>query len=316
MLNRRQFFAAAAAAPAHVVGAAEPPAVIDTHTHFYDPTRPEGVPWPAKDDKLLYRPVLPAEFQKLVRPHGVTGTVIVEASPWIKDNDWLLALGQREPFIRGVVGRLYPVPDTSPDQASDEFARQLAGYAKNPLFRGIRIAAGEVAKAVEAPAAIGNLGRLADAGLTLDVNGPPDILPSVGRLAKELPALRIVLNHMANPRIDGTNIPADWRTGILELGKRPNVWCKLSALVEGSGRRDGKAPRNLAFYRPALDVLWKAFGDDRLLYGSNWPVSGAFAPYSTVFAIANEFLTAQGDAARKKVMGGNAIKAYGLRWGE
>ncbi|NCY02726.1 MAG: hypothetical protein EBX36_07380, partial [Planctomycetia bacterium] len=85
--------ASAVTAAAWTAPAAEPPApVIDTHTHFYDPTRPGGVPWPPRDDAILYRTVLPAEWERLAQPAGVTGTVVVEASPLLEDNDWLLDL--------------------------------------------------------------------------------------------------------------------------------------------------------------------------------------------------------------------------------
>src|SRR5262245_62200533 len=73
--------------------------IIDTHTHFYDPTRPEGVPWPGKDDKLLYRKVLPRDFLKVASPVGVTRTIVVEASPWLEDNQWLLDLARRDKTI-------------------------------------------------------------------------------------------------------------------------------------------------------------------------------------------------------------------------
>ena len=118
--TRREFLAGLALAPALVAEAADQPIVIDTHTHFYDPTRPEGVPWPGKDDKLLYRKVLPDEFAKLVKPHGVTGTIVVEASPLPKDNDWLIALAKREPIIKGIVGHLFP--------GKPEFANELNIY--------------------------------------------------------------------------------------------------------------------------------------------------------------------------------------------
>src|SRR5438552_2260068 len=81
---------------------------IDAHTHFYDPHRPQGVPWPGKGDKLLYRTVLPPEFKQLTKKHHVQGTIVVEASPWLEDNQWLLDLAAKEPFIVGVVGRLDP----------------------------------------------------------------------------------------------------------------------------------------------------------------------------------------------------------------
>src|SRR5262245_1657434 len=83
-------------------------AAIDAHTHFYDPTRPEGIPWPSKTDKLLYRKVLPEHFLAVARPCGVVGTVVVEASSRVEDNQWLLDLAVKEPFVVGVVGRLTP----------------------------------------------------------------------------------------------------------------------------------------------------------------------------------------------------------------
>lgn len=305
--TRREFLAATAAVPALAATAAEPAPIIDTHTHFYDPTRPEGVPWPGKDDKLLYRPVLPAEFKKLVRPHGVTGTVVVEASPWPKDNDWLLALAKGEPFIQGVVGKLFP--------GKDGFADELARLARDPLFRGIRIGPDELKAGLDKEAFRADVGRLSDAGLTLDVNGGPDVLPAVARLAAAFPKLRVVVNHMANVPIDGKAPPEGWRKDIAAAGKLPNVWCKMSALVEGTRARDGKAPKEPDHYKPTLDVLWEAFGEDRLVYGSNWPVSETAAPYAVVFALADEYLTGQGKAARAKVFGANAVKAYRLSRG-
>src|SRR2546425_11052705 len=107
--------------------------IIDTHTHFYAPTRPQGVPWPGKDDKLLYRRVLPEHYRAVTRGQGVAGTVVVEASPWVEDNQWLLDLAVKEPLIVGVVGHLTP--------AAEDYRKHLERFAKNPLFRGIRIAA-------------------------------------------------------------------------------------------------------------------------------------------------------------------------------
>jgi len=302
--TRREFLAGLAVAPALVAEAADPPQIIDTHTHFYDPTRPEGVPWPGKGDKLLYRKVLPDEFAKLVKPHGVTGTVVVEASPWPKDNDWLIALAKREPIIKGIVGHLFP--------GKPEFANELKRLKQESIFRGIRVNAGELKAGLENEAYRKDLSRLAEVELTLDVNGGPEMLPIVARLAKDYPKLRIVVNHMANVAIDGKEPPKKWKEDILACGKHTNVWCKMSALVEGSRMRDGKAPKELEFYRPTLDVLWDAFGVQRLVYGSNWPVSEAFATYATVFKLADEFLTAKGKEARISVFDSNAFEAYGL----
>ena len=82
--------------------------IIDTHTHFYDPRRPEGIPWPGKDNELLYRPVLPQHHRALSQPEGVTGTVVVEASGWLEDNQYILDLAADDPWIVGLVGHIDP----------------------------------------------------------------------------------------------------------------------------------------------------------------------------------------------------------------
>eukprot|EP01052_Picozoa_sp_SAG31_P041884 SAG31_NODE_6478_length_2002_cov_2.388862_2_plen_144_part_00 len=109
-----------------------PPAVIDTHTHFYNPTRADGVPWPtAEEDRLLYRTVLPDDFMAVAGPCGVTGTVIVEASPRYEDNAWVLEQAERHCCIVGLCGSVQP--------NRPEFAAEIRALAATPLFRGIRV---------------------------------------------------------------------------------------------------------------------------------------------------------------------------------
>ncbi|MFY7953952.1 MAG: amidohydrolase family protein, partial [Armatimonadaceae bacterium] len=275
--------------------------IIDAHTHFYDPTRKEGVPWPGKGDKLLYRPVLPDEFVKLTAPLKVVGTVVVEASPWVEDNQWLLDLAAREKVIVGVVGRL--------DPASDDFEKDLRRFAKDPHFRGLRVNHTEV-KAGLKGRLVERCELLADLGLTLDVNGGPDMPADVARLADKVPKLRVVMNHAANLKIDGQEPPKAWRDGMAAAAKRPNVYCKVSALVEQTGQKE--APREVRHYRPVLDPLWKLFGEDRLVYGSNWPVSNGGAPYETVVGIVMDYFGAKGEKAAAKFFNGNCRAAYGL----
>jgi L-fuconolactonase len=283
---------------------AKPP-VIDVHTHFYDPTRKEGVPWPGKGDKVLYRPVLPAEFKKLAAPHGVTGTVVVEASPWVEDNQWLLNLAKETDVIVGIVGRLL--------LTDADFMKHLTRFAKNTLYRGVRVNEGELRAALKDDAQLDRLKALSDSGLTLDLNGGHETLLLAAKLIDKLPKLTVVVNHMGNPLIDGKEPPEAWRQAVQtggELGA--NVFCKLSALVDGTRKRDG-APTGLALYTPVLDVIWKAFGVERLLYGSNWPVSDLYANHATVYALASKFVEGKGKDAAAKVFGANAVKAYRLK---
>lgn len=314
--NRRAFLQSVAAYPAicTATGALTPshasagdalPPAIDVHTHFYDPTRPGGVPWPNPKDKTLYRPVLPADFRKAVAGWNVGGTVAVEASPWLEDNQWLLDLAAQDSIIVGVVGHL--------DVRQAEFGKQLQRFGKNPLFRGIRIGAADVRLALEQKPVRVRLGLLADSGLSLDVNGGPDLPADVARLAKQLPELRIIINHAGNVKIDGKPPPQDWRTGMIAAAAGKQVMCKVSALVEATRKTNGDAPADVDFYRPELDALWEMFGETRLLYGSDWPVSERAAPYGRTITIVREYLKSASPECNRRFFTENAQTAYQLR---
>ncbi|MCA8983544.1 MAG: amidohydrolase [Planctomycetaceae bacterium] len=275
--------------------------IIDCHTHFYDPARPEGVPWPPRQSPL-YRTVLPRHLRELKMYRPVTGTVVVEASPWIEDNQWLLDLAQKDPFIVGIVGNLLPT--------DAEFPRNLLRFAASPLYRGIRISAG-VLQELLAKEDWGRLKFLAEKNLTLDVNGGPETPAVLARLAEKLPDLKIVLNHIGNVAITAAPPPGTWVEGIQAAAKHKNVCTKISALVEGASRDGRPAPADLEFYRPYLDVVWHAFGDQRVIYGSNWPVSDRGADYYTVQKLALDYAGEYGKQALKRFCSENARQVYG-----
>ncbi|HET6882676.1 MAG TPA: amidohydrolase family protein [Pirellulales bacterium] len=307
-LSRRSFMettaagAMALALPETTFSADAQEGAIDAHTHFYDPTRPQGVPWPGKNDELLYRPVLPDEFKKLTREQGVSGTIVIEASTWLEDNQWLLDLAAPEPFIVGVVGRL--------DTADDGFAKHLARFSDDRRFRGIRINHDELQAALARPAQLDRLRLLAETNRELDVNGGPEMPADVARLGRAIPELRIVINHEANLRIDGRQPPDAWLSGMRAAAAGERVFCKVSALAEGTRKTNGEAPADVAFYRPVLDAVWRLFGEDRLIYGSNWPVSARAAPYATIYQIAHDYFSEKGDTALQKFLRRNALTAY------
>ena len=275
--------------------------MIDCHTHFYDPSRPQGVPWPRPSDAVLYRPVYPRDYRAVSRPLGVTGTVVVEASAWLDDNDWVLNLAAEDPLIVGFVGRL-TLGDPS-------FAGVLSRLSRNPLFRGIRVSGAEIDGLTDT-ARLRDLAALADHDLSLDVNGGVTSLATVAAVARAVPGLRIIVDHVANVAIDGKAPPADWVTGMALVSGRANVFCKVSGLVEGTGRRDGKAPADVDFYRHVLDAVWERFGEERLLYGSNWPVSEVFAPFQTVHAIVTQYFNGRGERAARRYFSENARTVY------
>ena len=295
----------AAAFPLSALSEAPTPLdIVDCHTHFYDPSRPEGVPWPGKDTPL-YRTVLPRHLKALSQDRPVTGTVIVEASKWPEDNAWLLQLAKDDPFIVGIVGNLLPGDPTFQDNARR--------FAKDPLFRGIRVSE-QIVKDLLEKNTLEDLQLLSELDLSLDVNGGPETPGRVALLAARLPKLRIVINHIGNVPVTAEPPPAPWRAGIEAAAAQPNVFCKISALVEGASRNGAKAPSDASFYRPYIDVVWNAFGDDRVIYGSNWPVSERAADYAFLQRLALEYALEKGDATARKFCALNAKRAY--KWVE
>ncbi len=300
MMNRRTFLAGMGCAS--LSGAAtriRPKQIIDVHTHFYDPSRPQGVPWPGKDESILYKTTLPDRFAKLVKPLGVTGTVAVEASPWLEDNQWVLDLARDDPFVKGFSGSLKP--------GTPQFKAHVARFSKNPLFRGIRPGAEQVLKGLERPEMLADLQRMVDVDWELDLNGGPWMFPLIVRLADRIPQLRVVINHL--PFDPPAEEPArtECRTALQELGRRPQVFAKVSGVLR---RVDGRVPEDVAFYRPMLDELWQVFGADRVLYASNWPVSDMLAPYPVVLKVVREYFAEKGQDATDKYFWKNSMAAY------
>ncbi len=140
--------------------------------------------------------------------------------------------------------------------------------------------------------------------------GGPEVLALTSDLAGNVPDLRIVIDHVANLRIDGRQPPQAWRDGIRSASQHRHVYCKVSGLVEGSGKRDGQAPAEVDFYRPVLDVVWQSFGSRRVVYGSNWPVSEPFANYPTVQRIVSTYVAERGTEASRRFFSKNALDVY------
>ena len=309
-MNRRTFLRhTTAAATAFAVGplraAAPASRIVDTHTHFYDPSRKEGVPWPDKGSQL-YRTVLPRDWLAVAEPQGVRETVVVEASKWVEDNAWILDLAAREKCITGFVGNLLP--------HDADFAKHLKRFAANPIFRGIRVSGPALVENWERAEFRAGLVLLADAGLSLDLNGLGRQLDAAAKIAAGFPSLRIIIDHVGGAG-DAKELTDEWRKGIAALGACKNVFCKVSALQEQSrdSRKEwGRAPRDTAYYTPILDHCWESFGPDRIVYGSNWPVAEKGGSYADQFRIVSEYFSAKGAEACEKYFWKNSREAY--RW--
>jgi len=289
MLDRRTFLISTALA-----AQARPIPIIDAHIHLFDPTRPQGVPWPGKDDAVLYKPALPDRYRKIATRLGVVGAIEVECSAWVEDNQWVLDVAAKDSIIVGTIGNLEP--------GQPQFRSQLERFHKNPLFRGIRYGnlwgrdlGAEIAK----PEFAAGLKALAAAGLVLDTANPDAaLLDAVVRVTDKIPGLRVVIDHLPqlHPLPD-----------LAELGKRPQVYVKVSEVLR---RENGRVPADLNFYRDTLDRLWGIFGEDRLLYGSDWPNSDQWAPFDVELNVVRQFFRGKGRAAEEKYFWKNSVAAY------
>jgi len=278
--------------------------IIDTHIHLFDPRRPQGVPWPEKSDAVLYQPALPERYRKIAAPLGVVGAIEVEASPWLEDNQWVLDVAAKDTIIVGTVGDLEP--------GKPEFRRQLERFHRNPLFLGIRYGNlwnRDLSAELSQPRFVEDLKALADAGLELDTaNQDATLIAAAVRVTDLVPNLRLVIDHLPQFEPDAASRRA-YESNLHELAKRKQVFVKVSEVLR---RVDGRVPSDLNFYRPRLDELFEIFGEDRLIYGSDWPNSDTWAPYPQVLKVVREYFTAKGPTVAEKFFWKNSIAAY--RW--
>jgi L-fuconolactonase len=296
--------ASAAALTPQLVAAPVP--IIDTHIHLFDTERSQGVPWPNKNNPVLYKPALPDRYRTIAVPLGIVGAIKVEASPWLEDNQWVLDIAAKDPIIVGVIGNLEP--------GKPDFGKHLERFHRNELFLGIRYGnlwGRNLAAELDKREFVADLKLLSKAGLTLDSANPNlELLQALIRMTDQVPDLRIVIDHLPQMRVPSDSSGAQtYRSHLRELGKRPQIYVKLSEVFR---RVDGDVPTDLNVYRGTLDEIFGAFGEDRVLYGSDWPNSDNWRPYPEVLKLVQQYFAGKGSAAAEKYFWRNSVKAY--RW--
>lgn len=236
-LGRRTFLAGSASLLA--TAAATAPSglddipIIDAHVHLFDGTRPQGAPYlGSKAFEAVSRVSLPSGYGALALPAGVVGAIVVETSPWVEDNLWMLEVSRSDPIMVGVSGNLDPFKPDFPDF--------LGRFGKDPLFRAIRYSKfyrQDGGRVTLAPEAVANLKLLAEADLALDTANPSmPLLQANVLLGEAVPDLRIIVDHL--PSFDPTpDNAAAYAQVVKELAQRPNTFVKLSQVYHR--RRDG-----------------------------------------------------------------------------
>ena len=280
--------------------------IIDSHFHLFDTTRAGGVPWPDKTDTALYKPALPSRYEQIVRPLGIVGAIVVEASPLASDNYWVLNQAAVHPLIVGVVGDLVP--------GSPSYSRQLDTLRANPLFVGIRYGNlwdRDLLTDLKKPGFLADLRKLAAYGLEMDSANPdPRLIRALVELSNHVPDLRLVVDHLP-----GAAVPADkaaqreYWDNLRTLSQNPQVFIKLSQIPVRVGDR---VPTDVTYYKEKLDALWELFGEDRVLFGSDWPNSDHVIGYADTLGIVRGYISNKGTVASEKFFRKNSMTAY--RW--
>ncbi|KQV88892.1 amidohydrolase [Pelomonas sp. Root1237] len=276
---------------------------VDSHQHFWRLADREGQ-WPPASLQAIYRDFGPEDLAPHLQATGIDATVLVQSLPSIDDTRWMLALAERTPWVRGVVGWV--------DFKAADAAAQIDALAHHPLLKGLRPMLQDLPEDnwIDDPACSPAAEAMQRHGLVFDALVLPRQLPALCRFAARHPRLNLVIDHAAKPLIARGELEP-WRNDIAALAALPQVHCKLSGLLTEAGER-----RDAAALSPYAQALWTLFGPRRLLWGSDWPVLRLAADYADWWQLAHQlarqFHPVPQPDDLQALFGGNAARLYRL----
>ena len=276
--------------------------VIDSHQHFWQRSLPFEYAWLDAPDKApIARDHLPEDLEPLIRAAGVDRTICVQTQHNLEENRWALGLADRHGFIAGVVGWV--------DLASPDCERQLAEFTPHPKFVGVRQVTQDEPDDdfIVRPEVIRGLRVLEKLGVPFDLLFFVKHLRHVPALARQLPNLPMVIDHLGKPNIREQRFDA-WLPVFRAAAAYPNVYCKLSGMITEANWSKWK-PQDL---KPYVQAALEAFGPNRCMFGSDWPVCKLAGSYDQVHAALNDTLGELTRAEKDAILGGTAQKFYRL----
>ena len=278
--------------------------IIDAHIHIFDGTRPQGARYMGSPAyRAISKISLPAGYRPLAEPTGIVGAVVVESSNWIEDNLWYLEIAQTDPIIVGVSGSL--------DPSKPEFGEYLERYHKNPLYRAIRYSRfyhQDGGKTVLNADIVGNMKLLAQADLALDTANPSmPLMQANVLLADAVPELRIIMDHL--PSFDPTpeNQQA-YEVVVKEMAARPNIFVKLTEVYHP--QPDGSVRMEYEPLRVRLEYLYNIFGEDRVMFGTDYPNSYGVATIPQEVSLMKRFFASKSRTQAEKYFWKNSARVY------
>jgi L-fuconolactonase len=273
---------------------------IDAHQHFWIYS-PDEYGWIDDSMAALRRDFLPKDLKLELESSGFHGSVVVQARQTLEETRWLLELAESSPWILGVVGWV--------DLRSPDVRSQLKVLAQNPKLVGIRhiVQSEPDDRFLLHPDFLRGISALEEFDLAYDILIYAKHLPVAVEFVQRFPRQRFVLDHLAKPPIKSGDIES-WARGIRRLAEFSNLFCKLSGLVTEADWQHWQPEQIIPF----LDVAFEAFGPDRLMIGSDWPVCLVATSYSRWVEVLQAFLLRQRPEIRDSVLGGNAQRFWRL----
>jgi L-fuconolactonase len=277
--------------------------ITDSHVHFWDPSLLEYA-WLRGSE--IGQPRLPSDYWKATSGFKVEKLVFVEAAcrrdQAREEVGWVEKLARQEPRIAGIVA-------FAPMEDEKILASAKADFVGRPLVKGIRHLF-QSEKEVEyclRPAFLAGVSSLVGSGLVFDVGARDEQLTAVARLVEQCPRVSFVLNHLGGPNIK-ENAFKPWDENIRRLAALPNIWCKVSGAATKADLKSWK-PEQL---KPYVAHVLEAFGFDRVMFGSDWPVCTLACSFRRWVEVLDEFTRGCTRDERERLFARNARKAYHL----
>jgi L-fuconolactonase len=273
---------------------------IDAHHHFWQ-YKPEEYAWIDDSMQSLKRDFLPEDIQLLLAEHDFNGSLVVQARQTTEETEWLLQLAGRFDFIKGVVGWV--------NLCSADLESWIGKYSVFPKFAGVRHVLQDepdenfmLRKDFQR-----GIGTLARYGLVYELLVFAGQIPQAIQLVRNFPDQVFVLDHMAKPQIRKQSVQP-WKQNIEKLAAFQNVACKISGMVTEADWQCWKAND----FRPYMDAVIHAFGTNRVMIGSDWPVCTLAGSYGEVMGLVSDYIGQFSEGERDMMLGANAVRIYSL----
>lgn len=270
---------------------------IDSHQHFWD-YDPAEYSW-ISPGSAIHRSFKPADLQPLLRKANIDGCIAVQARQDVKENVYLCALAEANPFVQAVVGWI--------DLRSDDVEQQAAAFKRLPKSAGVRHVVQDETDSefmTREPFRRG-IAALKKHGLVYDILIYAHQLPDAIGLVRDFPEQAFVLDHIAKPKIAFAEIQ-EWASRIQEIARYPNLSVKLSGMVTEADHLRWTSQQLEPYWR----IVAEAFGPDRILYGSDWPVVQLASDYARWVDTVSQWLESFSASDQKKIWGENAQRVY------